>query len=131
VSTGGERDLGWNGPPKDGKPPSATRRLGFTDLLDILPSLSLSLIRPPKLYLSPSITWSHEHRVTDSIAQIISQKKSKQNGKSPTMPRGGMRPQPARPRVGRKSESLLARGGGGTSGNGGGGGRRRGGGTRR
>jgi hypothetical protein len=40
VSTGGERDLGWNRPPTDGKAPSDTRRLGFTDLLDILPSLS-------------------------------------------------------------------------------------------
>ena len=49
VSTGGERDLGWNRPPTDGRLPSDTRRLGFTDLLDILPSLSLSLIRPPKL----------------------------------------------------------------------------------
>ena len=105
VSTGGERDLGWNGPPKDGKPPSATRRLGFTDLLDILPSLSLSLIRPPKLYLSPSITWSREH----SIAQISQNKM------------GILQQCRGKVCVGRRSESLLARGGGGgggTSGNG-------------
>jgi hypothetical protein len=58
VSTGGERDLGWSRPPTDGRPPSAIRRLGFTDLLDI-PVPPLSLIQattlPPYLRRSCQI----------------------------------------------------------------------------
>jgi hypothetical protein len=46
VSTGGERDLGWSRPPTDGRPPSAIRRLGFTDRLDILVPASLRALFP-------------------------------------------------------------------------------------
>jgi hypothetical protein len=50
VSTGGERDLGWSRPATVGRPPSVTRRPGFTDLLDIPRSLGPTLIPPRKLF---------------------------------------------------------------------------------
>lgn len=67
VSTGGERDLGWSRPPTDGNPPSATRRLGFTDLLDIhsepSPIQAAQPLPPPPLDRSPARTQQYHHPV--------------------------------------------------------------------
>ena len=63
VSTGGERDFWWNRLPTDGRPPSDTRRLGFTDLLDILDILLASLPNPvSQAPSSPRWPTSTHHR---------------------------------------------------------------------
>jgi hypothetical protein len=114
VSTGGERDLWWSKPPTDGRPPSATRRLGLTDLLDIL------LLSSVPNSTSHALSLDHLLATNTPRGQIRRESET-ERAKVPTMPihrRGRIRGPDGRSR----SESPVARGGGGTSVNGGAGG---------
>jgi hypothetical protein len=71
VSTGGERDLWWSRPATVGRPPSETRRPGFTDLLDIPRSLdpTLNLSRKLSPTLLDHLATTFSTRQIEQIAQ--------------------------------------------------------------
>lgn len=98
VSTGGERDLGWSRPPTDGNPPSATRRLGFTDLLDIhsepSPIQAAQPLPPPPLDRSPARTQQYHHPVITNKCPHKITPPARAESRSPYSPQIGTPPPP-------------------------------------